>query len=131
MAMKHSLTNVDGTTRTGDCAVCGPSVRVKESYTKKQGQKQHYRCYRQFKVGKMLSERPYKIHQKDYCENVRCTATIEEECQLTVDHIDGDHSNNEISNLMTLCVNCHALKTQQNNYFNSYSALRNGQKSLS
>ena len=33
------------------------------------------------------------------------------ECQLDVDHIDGDKTNNEKSNLQTLCSNCHRLKT--------------------
>lgn len=31
------------------------------------------------------------------------------EIALQVDHIDGDHSNNELSNLRYLCPNCHAL----------------------
>lgn len=35
--------------------------------------------------------------------------------QLDVDHIDGNHANNDVSNLMTLCANCHRLKTQMNN----------------
>jgi len=30
---------------------------------------------------------------------------------LTVDHIDGNHSNNNPENLQTLCPNCHAVKT--------------------
>lgn len=34
-------------------------------------------------------------------------------CQLDVDHIDGNHDNNDISNLKTLCANCHRLKTQE------------------
>lgn len=28
---------------------------------------------------------------------------------LTIDHIDGDNRNNELSNLIILCPNCHAL----------------------
>jgi len=32
-------------------------------------------------------------------------------CQLDVDHIDGDSSNNDPSNYMTLCANCHRRKT--------------------
>ena len=31
--------------------------------------------------------------------------------QLQVDHIDGNHDNNEPENLQTLCANCHAVKT--------------------
>lgn len=34
--------------------------------------------------------------------------------QLDVDHIDGDRSNNDKSNLQTLCANCHRLKTKLN-----------------
>jgi 5-methylcytosine-specific restriction endonuclease McrA len=30
---------------------------------------------------------------------------------LTVDHIDGNHENNEPDNLVTLCSNCHNIKT--------------------
>jgi 5-methylcytosine-specific restriction endonuclease McrA len=35
-------------------------------------------------------------------------------CQLDVDHIDGNHKNNRMSNLQTLCSNCHRLKTYRN-----------------
>lgn len=31
---------------------------------------------------------------------------------LQVDHIDGDHSNNQVDNLMVLCASCHQEKTQ-------------------
>lgn len=34
--------------------------------------------------------------------------------QLDVDHKDGDPSNNKLSNLQTLCANCHRLKTKKN-----------------
>ena len=34
--------------------------------------------------------------------------------QLDIDHIDGNHSNNDESNLQTLCANCHRLKTHLN-----------------
>jgi 5-methylcytosine-specific restriction endonuclease McrA len=32
-------------------------------------------------------------------------------CQLTIDHIDGNHKNNARNNLKTLCHNCHHLKS--------------------
>ena len=33
--------------------------------------------------------------------------------QLDIDHIDGNKANNDKSNLMTLCANCHRLKTHK------------------
>lgn len=53
--------------------------------------------------------RPYQQYKKLYCES--CNFIPTHPCQLDVDHIDGDHSNNEIDNLQTLCANCHRLKT--------------------
>lgn len=53
----------------------------------------------------------YKLHKKTKCE--KCGFVPEHPCQLDVDHIDGDCSNNEIKNLQTLCANCHRLKTYQ------------------
>ena len=32
-------------------------------------------------------------------------------CQLDIDHIDGNHKNNNKTNLQVLCANCHRLKT--------------------
>ena len=68
----------------------------------------------------------YKQYRKDYCENVDgrlgyvCTATIVDDCQLQVDHIDGNHENNDIENLQTLCACCHAYKTLVNEDWKSH-----------
>jgi len=51
----------------------------------------------------------YNLHKKDICEI--CGFIPEHSCQLDVDHIDGDRSNDAESNLQTLCANCHRLKT--------------------
>lgn len=56
--------------------------------------------------------KPYLAHKKGYCE--KCGFIPQHSCQLDVDHKDGDHSNNHIDNLQTLCANCHRLKTHQN-----------------
>lgn len=56
--------------------------------------------------------RGYAVHKKNYCE--KCGFVAEHRCQLDVDHIDGNHKNNEVSNLQTLCANCHRLKTYKN-----------------
>lgn len=57
-------------------------------------------------------DRPYLIHKKERCEN--CGFVPIHECQLDVDHTDGNHNNNEPDNLRTLCANCHRLKTYVN-----------------
>lgn len=51
----------------------------------------------------------YKAHKKDHCE--KCGFVAEHLCQLDVDHVDNDRTNDNPSNLMTLCANCHRLKT--------------------
>lgn len=51
----------------------------------------------------------YKKYKKEKCEF--CNFIPVNICQLDVDHIDGNHKNNDISNLQTLCANCHRLKT--------------------
>lgn len=117
--MKHRLTNINADTYTADCAVCGPDIRIRKSYKQKSTQKQHYRCYRKYLATKTHIERPWTLHKKDYCET--CSFVPVDDCQLTVDHIDGDRNNNEFANWKTLCHNCHALKTMQSNdYMNRY-----------
>ena len=62
------------------------------------------KCYTCSKTGRR--------EKKAYCEI--CNFVALDPVQLDVDHIDGDRSNNESSNLQTLCANCHRLKTKQN-----------------
>lgn len=42
---------------------------------------------------------------------VRCGFVPEDLCQIDFDHIDGNHKNNDISNIQPLCSNCHRIKT--------------------
>jgi 5-methylcytosine-specific restriction endonuclease McrA len=51
----------------------------------------------------------YRLHKKKVCEF--CGFTPEHPCQLDVDHINGNHSDNREENLRTLCANCHRLKS--------------------
>jgi hypothetical protein len=55
-------------------------------------------------------EKKAAASKDDKCR--RCGFVPEDLCQLTVDHIDRDHSNNDKDNLQTLCGNCHYLKTK-------------------
>jgi hypothetical protein len=49
----------------------------------------------------------YGQHKGDKCE--LCGFIPINSCQLAVHHIDGDRMNNIITNLQTICFNCHAL----------------------
>ena len=61
---------------------------------------------------KGTTSNPRKLYLSDRCD--RCGFIAENKCQLDIDHIDGDHSNNDPSNIQTLCANCHRLKTWLN-----------------
>lgn len=61
------------------------------------------------KIKTAKKARPYLIFKKDVCEC--CGFKPTHLCQLDVDHIDGNHNNNALENLQTLCANCHRLKT--------------------
>ena len=52
---------------------------------------------------------PYNNKKKQHCES--CGFVAKHPVQLDIDHIDGNHQNNEDTNLQTLCSNCHRLKT--------------------
>jgi 5-methylcytosine-specific restriction endonuclease McrA len=53
--------------------------------------------------------RPYRKYVKSECSF--CGFIPVHISQLDVDHIDGNHFNNNPVNLQTLCANCHRLKT--------------------
>ena len=65
------------------------------------------------------SHHKYRKYRKKYCENkdgrlgFKHIGKIVDNCQLTVDHIDGNHNNHNPKNLQTLCHNCHAVKTKR------------------
>lgn len=53
-----------------------------------------------------LIKEGYFKHQCSHCNLKRW---LNEPIPLELDHIDGDHSNNNLSNLRLLCPNCHIL----------------------
>ena len=75
--------------------------------------KRHGKAHRGHSTGKRESKalraRPYIKYKGSKCEH--CGFVPVHSCQLDVDHIDGDRSNNHPENLQTLCANCHRLKT--------------------
>lgn len=117
----HRLKNIDLENRTADCDNCGPvNVVIKNRSGKTY---KHVTCKvkyleqrRKYRKRNPRGTRPggdgwkYRSHVKDTCEN--CGFVAKDLCQMDVDHIDGNHSNNDPSNLQTLCANCHRLKTK-------------------
>jgi 5-methylcytosine-specific restriction endonuclease McrA len=59
-----------------------------------------------------LHRNPLYAHKAPHCAS--CGFVALDPCQLDLDHIDGNNKNNELSNLQTLCANCHRLKTKLN-----------------
>ena len=45
------------------------------------------------------------------CSQCGLVLWFDKELPLELDHIDGNHKNEDASNLQTLCANCHRLKT--------------------
>jgi 5-methylcytosine-specific restriction endonuclease McrA len=106
----HRLSEVDAETRSAICSECGPVSLRAIGYSKK-GNKM-WRCKKARVIEKKNRERPWSLFRGEVCE--RCGFVPEHISQLDVDHKDGNKSNNDPSNLQTLCANCHRLKTYQN-----------------
>lgn len=49
------------------------------------------------------------LEQKQCCDKCKRDKWFDQVITLEVDHIDGNNKNNERSNLVALCCNCHAL----------------------
>jgi len=104
------------------CKVCNKCLVKKTGKKKADGTSYYLKeccgCHHQRLSGKRHPHkkhrdymRPWAVHKKDSCED--CGFKAVHACQLDVDHIDGNKTNNHISNLQTLCANCHRLKTQR------------------
>jgi hypothetical protein len=84
----------------------------KRKYQSIEGKARHKAYVKQYQKENGHYSRPYTKHKTDVC--AMCSFSSEYPCQFDVDHIDGNHSNNDLSNLQTLCANCHRLKTLLN-----------------
>lgn len=100
---KNPTTNVT-------CPKCGEVFKQKRSNQKFCTKKcKHYYYVR---VRKKKLQQPYAKFKKSSCDF--CGFKAIDTCQLDIDHIDGNHKNNSLENLQTLCANCHRLKTKLN-----------------
>ena len=102
--VRHKITNVNPDDRTAICSNCGP-VRVKPK--KRSGVIASWGCRKAHNKQNRKYKNPYKQYKEDTC--TRCGFEAEDRAQLDVHHIDGNHFNNDPTNLTTLCANCHRL----------------------
>jgi hypothetical protein len=105
----HKLLWVDVEQRIGTCRNCG-TVKLK-----KKG-KNGWRCWEAEREERLRTgtysgaSRRHKsgAHKTDSCE--RCGFTAKHRSQLDVHHRDHNNLNNDLSNLETICANCHRLE---------------------
>ena len=64
--------------------------------------------YQSHKLKLRLLKEGYKEHR---CEICGITEWNGQPTPIELDHIDGDHSNNQLDNLRIICPNCHAQTT--------------------
>ena len=115
----HRLTEIDVISNTAKCEECG-IVRIiskPRNYGKRGWVCQKAKQQRNHKSAKKNGKRKfygraYKKHPKPMC--ILCEFIPEDPCKMDIDHIDGNHKNDNKENLQALCANCHRLKSKKN-----------------
>lgn len=98
---RYGRTNADSGPRPR-CA-CGAPVH------RKRDNRSGYSYWERHCSACRTNQRTYRKHLGTCCAH--CGFVALHPSQYDVDHIDGNHANNDPSNLQTLCANCHRLKT--------------------
>ena len=103
-----SKLNKDG--HHGSCKLCMNKVTLAWYNAHPEVAKDKYERRGHAPRRKGTLRREHRKHLGEKCR--RCEFVPEDVCQLTVDHIDRNHKNNDPVNLQTLCANCHNLKSK-------------------
>lgn len=110
---KHILIKPEPVNIRGICITCNTNLQRNKGNGKYSAecQKCHY-----LRIGRHTNSKMRKTHKLKQSTLVCavCGFIAQHECQIDLDHIDGNHQNNDPSNLQTLCANCHRLKTYRN-----------------
>lgn len=111
----HRVLEKDIERMTCLCSSCGPAPLYRRTHGKSRVQ---WACFNKTKrnwARRRPSGQSYLVHKGDRCG--KCGFVPVHRCQLDVDHIDGNHNNNQLSNLRTLCSNCHRLETHLHRHY--------------
>jgi hypothetical protein len=100
---KHRFKKLEPATVRGICVLC-----QRNPQKKKPGGRFAALCS-QCNKREFMSHKSYQDARQKIC--AECGFEAKHICQMDIDHIDGDHQNNEPSNLRSLCACCHRLKT--------------------
>ena len=110
---------------------CGKCVTIRDWYPLPSFKTECSRCSTARKKNKTIEG--VTIHKKKYCENL--DGMLGFMCPMDrtryhefpsdiyeMDHLDGNHENNTLPNLITLCSICHTRKGKECGDFNSFKA---------
>lgn len=93
------------------CVGCGRNPSKRTGY-RKDGSKVYSKycslCHKKHYEKFVDHRKRFRRHKGDVCE--RCGFVPENIRQLDIHHADGNHKNNDLDNLTTLCANCHRLE---------------------
>ena len=94
----------------------GQKWTLKPSWEPQTGSREKYSLEDIFKKNSFISQKVLRGYIERHnlleyrCQNCGCDGSwMDGEIALELHHIDGDTTNNELSNLQYLCPNCHAL----------------------
>lgn len=96
------MARLGGSAVRGVCG-CG-SLTALKGLTATGEERWRSRCQKCLRAGRK--------QKKGYCEH--CLVVPKDKRELQIDHIDKNPSNNDLSNLQTLCAKCHIVKTNLN-----------------
>ncbi len=111
MAWEHRLSDIDPEARTASCLSCG-RARIKR-------RGQGWRCARPLPTPEALPSCPNRGRPggdpgatgPTSARSERCGFEPEDPCRLDIDHLDNDRTNDRPENSISLCSNCHSLRT--------------------